>query len=714
MKTIIKYLKPFMLSIIIIIGLLFIQAQSELELPKYMSDIINKGVQQKGIERPIPLVIRESEFNKLIAFSDNSTKIKEYYKLINKDNLNEDDYLKYVEDYPLLSSESLYILNTDINNIGDEFDLLISKSISIIYGLKMGLNIDNIDKTMIEDKLKNIPESMLISGSINYITEEYEIIGINTADIQNNYVIITGLKMVFLTLFAALVSILVGYISARLASKLGRNLRSDLFRKVVSFSNVEFNRFGTSSLITRSTNDVSQIQNMLVMALRIVFYAPILGIGAFINVINTDISMGWLIGATLGVILIILFFAFLLAVPKFRVVQQLIDRLNLVMRESLIGMLVIRAFNNEKHEEARFDKVNQELTDTNLFINKVMVLVMPLMMLVMNIVTLLIVWIGANQIDAGILQIGEMMAFIQYAMQIIMSFLMISMMMIILPRSFVSISRIDEVLITDPVIKDDENPKSLNDKIKGNLKFDNVSFKYKEALDYVLKDISFEAKKGEITAIIGGTGSGKSTIVNLINRFYDVSKGNILLNDVDIRDLTQHDLRSVIGYVPQKGVLFKGTILSNLKYGNEEASISEIEKTVKIAQAYDFINEKEQGFDETIAEGGTNVSGGQKQRLAIARALLKKPQIYIFDDAFGALDFKTDKALRNALSKNISNSTVIIVAQRIGTIMNADQIIVLDEGKIVGIGKHANLMKTCKVYKEIALSQLTKGELDNE
>ena len=517
--------------------------------------------------------------------------------------------------------------------------------------------------------------------------------------------------MIGVALIGLIASVTVGFISSRISSGLGKNMRKSIFEKVQSFSNIEFDKWGISSLITRTTNDTMQIQHIMVMLLRVIFYAPILGIGGVLKVLATDNSMAWIIVVALVSILIVVIGLFIFAVPKFKLVQKLVDKLNLVTRERLTGLLVIRAFNTEKHEEARFNRANRNLTKTNLFVNRTMATMFPLMMLIMNVITILIVWVGAHQIDSGIIQVGDMMAFIQYTMQIIMAFLMISMTSIMLPRASVAAGRIDEVLNVKPTILDPENPKQFDGNLKGNIKFKRVSFKYPDADKYVIKNISFEAKAGETTAFIGGTGSGKSTIVNLIPRFYDVTEGYITIDGIDIRDVTQHDLCDRIGYVSQKGILFTGTIASNLKHGKEHASEEEMKEAAKTAQALDFIMKKEKQFKEEIAQGGTNVSGGQKQRLSIARALIKKPDIYIFDDTFSALDFKTDAALRKALSKTTKESTVLIVAQRINTIMNADKIIVLDNGRIVGMGKHEELLKNCKVYKEIALSQLSKEEL---
>ena len=738
MTKLFKYLKPFRLLILIIIGLLYTQAVCDLSLPEYMSDIVNTGIQQNGIENSVPQAIRKSEFDKIMLFMSNAdkNKVTSYYKLLDKEQLSDKDYDKYVKEYPILKDEAIYKLNTKDTAKIDDVNLAMAKSILIVSGIEkngvkgfgdttqMPANIDpfvllssmskeqlKVIKTKIAEKTSAFSDSMIMQSSAIYIKAEYDKVGIDAGALQKDYIIVAGLKMVGIALLSMAASVFVGFIASRISAGLGRNLRSGLFNKVESFSNVEFDKFGASSLITRTTNDIQQVQNLMVMLLRIVFYAPILGVGGVLKVLATDTSMGWIIGVAVAAILVVVIGMFIFAVPKFKIVQKLIDKLNLVTRESLTGMLVIRAFNTEKHEEAKFDKANKDLTRTNLFINRMMSGMFPLMMLIMNLITILIVWVGAHQIDAGAIQVGDMMAFIQYTMQIIMAFLMITMVSIMLPRASVSAGRIDEVLATDPIIVDPKQPKRFKKNLKGLVKFDNVSFKYADAEDYVIKNISFEAKPGETTAFIGSTGSGKSTIVNLIPRFYDTTEGSISIDGIDIKDVTQHDLRDKIGYVPQKGILFSGTIESNLKYGKEFATKEEMVEASKIAQALDFIEEKTDKFGEEIAQGGSNVSGGQKQRLSIARALIKKPEIFIFDDTFSALDFKTDASLRKALKSEITNSTVLIVAQRISTIMNADQIVVLDKGKIVGTGTHKELMKTCEVYEEIALSQLSKEEL---
>jgi ATP-binding cassette subfamily B protein len=548
---------------------------------------------------------------------------------------------------------------------------------------------------------------------VAYISVQYKALGMSISAIQHKYLFHIAMLMVLITLASAACSITVGYISARIAAGVGRNMRKQLFVRVESFSNTEFDKFSTASLITRSTNDITQIQMLLVMLFRIVFYAPILGIGGILKVLGEANSMLWIIGAAVGALITIMVAMFLVVLPKFQSMQKLIDKLSLVMREHLTGLMVIRAFNAQHHEEERFDKANQDLTKTSLFVNRaVLVFLMPVMMFLLNAVMILIVWVGAHQVDAGTMQVGNMLAFMQYAVLIIMAFLMISIVFIMIPRASVSAVRISEVLETEPVIVDPEKPQKFDRSQKGFIEFRDVAFRYPSAEDDVLKHITFTAKPGQTTAVIGSTGSGKTTLINLIPRFYDVTEGKVLVDGIDVRDVTQHDLRDKIGYVSQKAVLFSGTIESNIKYADENASAAEVAKYAETAQATDIINESEQGLNTPVSQGGSNLSGGQKQRLAIARALAKKPEIYIFDDSLSALDFKTDMALRKALKQETSDATVLIVTQRVSTVMGAEQIVVLDNGEIAGIGTHKDLMKTSKVYKEIALSQLSKEELD--
>ncbi|TCO68873.1 ABC transporter ATP-binding protein [Marinisporobacter balticus] len=746
MLKIIKYLKPFITLIIVIIGLLFVQAICDLSLPAYMSNIVNVGIQQGGIENAVPKVIRKSEFDKIKLFmsEDEKEKAEDNYVLLDGANLSKSELEDYLKDYPALNKEPLYKLNTKDENQIDELNCIFGKPILIVGGIEKGevsvftldmpeemqgnlpASIDafviisqmpkeqiEIIKEKISEKFKDMPNSMITQSAVLYLHQEYQNIGIDTDKLQSNYILNEGFKMLLLALLSMGATVVVALLAARVAAGLGRDIRDNLFRKVTTFSNTEFDKFSTASLITRSTNDIQQVQTLMVMLLRMVFYAPILGIGGVIKVLNTDTSMGWIIAVAVMAILTLVIILFSVAIPKFKRVQKLIDKLNLVMRESLIGMLVIRAFNTQKYEEKKFEKVNKDLTKTNLFISRLMTLMMPMMMLIMNSITLLIVWIGAHQIDAGNIQVGDMMAFIQYTMQIIMAFLMISMVSIMLPRASVSAQRIVEVLDIEVSITDPKEPIHFRKDKKGYIEFKNVCFRYPGAGEDVLSNITFTAKPGQTTAFIGSTGSGKTTLINLIARFYDVTSGKILVDDTDIRDVSLQELREKIGYVPQKGVLFSGTIGSNIQYGKKDVTEKELVKAAEIAQAMEFIHAKAEGFNAEISQGGTNISGGQKQRLSIARALAKKSQIFIFDDSFSALDFKTDVALRKALKSETTGSTVLIVAQRISTIINADKIIVLDEGKIVGNSTHKDLMENCEVYKQIALSQLSKEELSS-
>ena len=747
MLNLLKHLKPFVGSMILAVALLFVQAICDLSLPDYMSDIVNVGIQQGGVENAVPKVIKSSEMEKLFIFMNDDEKnvVDDNYTLLNKDNLTTEEYNKYVKDYPELKNESIYKLNTKeeekIDKLNDIFgkpmlivSMLESQGLNGVPGIDgmvpQGMDLSTMDPfemlsmmpqeqidsmlSNVDEKLSDMPESMITQSATSYVKEQYKDIGINTDKLQSNYVIIAGIKMVGIALISMVATVIVSFIAARVAAALGRNLRKDVFNKVVGFSNAEFDEFSTASLITRTTNDIQQIIMLVVMGLRIVFYAPILGIGGVIKVINTGASMGWVIVVALISILLLVIVLFSFAMPKFKSVQKLVDRLNLVTRESLTGMLVIRAFSTQKHEEEKFEVANKNLTRTNLFVNRVMTVMMPLMMFIMNVITLLIVWVGSHRIDEGIMQVGTMMAFMQYTMQIIMAFLMISMVSVILPRAMVSAQRVSEVLNVDVVVKDSDNLQTFNHDEKGTIEFKNVSFRYPGADEDVISNVSFKALPGETTAFIGSTGSGKSTLINLIPRFYDATEGEILIDGVNIKNVSQYDLREKIGFIPQKGLLFSGTIESNLKYGGDHISDEDMIKASEIAQAMEFINSKEEKFNTEIAQGGTNVSGGQKQRLAIARAIAKKPEVFIFDDSFSALDFKTDAKLRKAINTELRESTLLIVAQRISTIMNANQIIVLDEGKVVGKGTHKELMENCEVYQQIALSQLSKEELSNE
>ncbi|HAB59346.1 MAG TPA: ABC transporter [Lachnospiraceae bacterium] len=751
MKKLMRYLKPFRLSILAVVVLLVIQAFSDLSLPQYTSDIVDVGIQQGGIEDTALEAVRVSTYQKMQYFmsSEDSEYLSKYYKYVGKDSSSESEYKEYIKDYPILESEDIYVLDTKDKEVREKISSIIAKPLfisavldgSISMGDESGESGDDSDSLsflppelegqdvfaalsmMTEEqvaqlneeinvKLEEVPESILDQGAVTIVKLEYEAIGIDVGKIQNNYIAIAGFKMIGLAIVGMIAAIIVGYLASRIAAGTSKNIRGKVFEKVVGFSNAEFDKFSTASLITRSTNDIQQVQMLLVMMFRMVLYAPILGIGGIIKVTNTETSMAWIIAVAVGTILVLVGTLMIIAMPKFKSMQKLVDRLNLVTREILTGLPVIRAFSREKHEEKRFDIANKDLTRTNLFVNRTMTFMMPIMMFVMNGITLMIIWFGGKGIDSGNLQVGDMMAFIQYTMQIVMSFLMLTMVSIMLPRAAVSANRIMEVLDTQSLINDPKDKKSFNTAKKGVVEFKNMSFRYPNAEEDVLEDINFIAKPGETTAIIGSTGSGKSTLINLIPRLYDATQGEILIDGVNVKDVSQHDLRAKIGFVPQKGVLFSGTIDSNIRYGKQEATEADIKRAARIAQAQDFIEEKPEQYDEAISQGGSNVSGGQKQRLSIARAIAKDPDIYIFDDSFSALDFKTDATLRKTLHEEITDSTIIIVAQRISTILHAEQIIVLDEGKIVGKGTHAQLLENCDVYRQIASSQLSEKEIE--
>jgi ATP-binding cassette subfamily B protein len=745
MLRLFRYLKPYLLLILFTIALLFIQANADLALPDYMSKIVNNGIQQGGVENAVPAAIRQSEMNKLVIFmsAENKALVLGDYTLVE---VNSVDYDKYLEQYPALGSEPVYVLKNSTKVEISKLNPVIGKALLVVsfiqqvmadpskaaaMGGSLGFDLSKIPAgTDIFTLLGRLPaaqltqmtdaidkrfavmgSSMVIQAAVAPVKAEYAALGMDTNKLQNSYILRIGLLMLLVTLLSGTCTVIVGWLSARTAGGLARDLRRYVFKRVEGFSSTEFDKFSTASLITRSTNDITQIQMVVIMIMRMVIYAPIIGVGGVIRAMGKSTSMWWIIALAVIVLLGLILTVFSISLPKFKSIQSLIDRLNLVTRENLSGMMVIRAFNMQNFEENRFDKANKDLTGTLLFINRLMVVMMPVMMLIMNGLSLLIIWVGAHQVAQSHMQVGDMMAFMQYAMQIVFAFLMLSMMFIMLPRAAVSADRIADVLETEPVIKDPQDPRRFPEPFKGAVEFRNVSFRYPGAEEDVLHDITFTARPGQTTAFIGTTGSGKSTIVSLIPRFYEVTEGVIYLDGVDIREVTQHDLRDKIGYVPQKSNLFSGTIESNLLYADKDASDEELKRAADIAQATEFISAKPEGMQSEIAQGGMNVSGGQKQRLSIARALVKKAPINIFDDSFSALDFKTDSSLRRALKQHTGSSTLMIVTQRIATIKNAEQIIVLDEGKIAGKGTHHELMKTCEVYRGIALSQLSQEEL---
>lgn len=725
----------FVLPIVVIIALLVIQALCDLELPSYTSDIINNGIQQGGIDSAIPDVLTEDIYTAIIRMTDEEEIISSSYELYETSELSSNESTELSDKYPLISKKNLYILKDLDESRQQELvetikiplivsTMLKSNNASLVESLNLEIpegytlldivmimddNTFNAITTSIANSLENVDSSILDQYAFSSVSTIYNSVGIDMEDYQMNYIIKEGLVMLTIAGLGMIIAIIVGFLVARLAAKIGYILRSKVVRKIMSFSATEFKEFGASSLITRSTNDIEQIKMFFIMLLRIVVFAPIMGIGAFIKVSNNPLN--WIIGLSLIIILVLIGILFGLAMPKFKSMQKLIDKMNLVSREIITGMPVIRTFGTEEYELERFDKANVKLTKTNLFVNRLMGIMMPSMMLVMNIISILIVWYGAKEIDFGTLQVGTLLAFITYTMQIIMSFLMISLVSVMLPRALVSLKRIREILKKEVSIVEPENPTPFKEEDKGIVEFKDVSFKYPDADEAMLKNISFKATPGTTTAFIGSTGSGKSTLINLIPRFFDATSGEILVDGVNIKEASITELRNRIGYVPQKGILFSGTIKSNLMLGNDSLTEKEIKEAAKVSQSMEFIKTKKDTFDSPISQGGSNVSGGQKQRLSIARAIAKNPEIYIFDDSFSALDFKTDVALRKALYKHAKNATILIVAQRISTIMNADNIIVLNEGEIVGSGTHKELLKTCEIYKEIALSQLKEEEL---
>ena len=724
MLKVFKYLKSSIFSVIVVILLLFAQAFLDLTLPDYTSKIVNVGVQQGGIEDAAITDIGSNTYHTLLLLMDADDRdyINKQYEITDKYKgediytLKDDSNTSKVSS--IMSRPMLilyYAENMDSNSKSDEaisFELpegmSLEDSLLLMDDASRSKMIKSINK-----KLKDVPDSIVNQGAVSFVKSEYQRIGIDTDHIQTMYIFKVGLIMLGIALMAMIVGVLIVFVGSRMAAKLSKTLRHKVFTKVVGFSKNEMKSFGQSSLITRTTNDIQQVQMVVVFLLRVVFYAPIIGIGGVIKAMNTNADMTYIIGLAVVLILGVVVTLFAVAMPKFNIVQKLIDKLNLVTREILTGLPVIRAFSNEAHEEKRFDEANKRLTKVNLFINRAMSFMMPIMMLVMNCICLLIVYQGAKGVDQGIMQVGDIMAYIQYTMQIIMAFLMISMMSIMLPRANVSAHRIMEVLETKDTIYNNKKLLPFKDSERGKVEFRNVSFRYPDASYDVITDINLVANPGEVTAFIGSTGSGKSTLINLIPRFYDVSDGELLIDGRNVRDVDLKELREKIGFVPQKGVLFTGSIADNIKYGNENISDEDVKKALDISQSTEFVSKLKGMENYEISQGGTNVSGGQKQRLSIARAIAKNPDIYVFDDSFSALDFKTDAKLRKELAKITKDKTVLIVAQRISTIMNADKIVVLDEGKVVGLGKHKDLMKNCEVYKEIALSQLSKEELEN-
>lgn len=735
MRKLFQFLKPYAPRVLLILCVLVVQAYCDLSLPTYTSNIVNVGIQQSGIDEEIPENISEEEMNRLLLFvsEDDRQDIQDAYEkssesfdydgevLTLKDSVKSDD-----EKLDALTEEMKLpmMLTAGFENGSDttkQMEGQLKEQMSQVPGIeKMSVfdifgMMNDTQRAAIVDKITKqmdkMPDSILDQTAISYVKSTYEQIGLDTGHMSTVYILKTGAKMLGLAALGMAASILACLMASRVGSKVGRGLRRDTFRKVIGFSNAEFDKFSTASLITRSTNDIQQIQLLTVMILRIVLYAPIMAIGGILKVSKTNVDMFWIIGLAVLLIVMVVAVLFIVVMPKFKIVQNMVDKLNLVSREILTGLPVIRAFHTEKHEEERFDKANKDLTKLNLFVNRAMTFMMPTMMLVMNGITVLIVWVGGHSINDGAMQVGDMMAFIQYAMQIIMSFLMICMISVMLPRAAVSAERVDEVLKSETKIHDPKEPKTLPKNGKGEVAFEHVSFHYPGAEEDVLHDITFTAKPGETTAFIGSTGCGKSTLVNLIPRFYDVTEGKITIDGQDVRDLTQHELREKLGYVPQKGVLFSGNIASNIMFGNPAGSEQEMIEAAQIAQAVEFIDTKPERYKSPISQGGANVSGGQKQRLSIARAIAKHPDVYIFDDSFSALDYKTDTVLRSALKEKTTDSVVLIVAQRISTILHAEQIIVLDDGKIVGKGTHEELLKTCDAYYQIAASQLSESEL---
>ncbi|MCZ2126187.1 MAG: ABC transporter ATP-binding protein/permease [Anaerolineales bacterium] len=746
MMKLMKFVKPYRWMLLLAVALIFGQVNLDLALPDYLSHIVNTGIQQGGVEDSLPQAMRAKEMDHVLVFLDGQDQddVRAAYTLADKSS---PDYETYLKKYPALANEPVYVRNDISQEEINRLNPIMAKALLTTAGLekaladpeaaaKMGEAMGGFDLSKLppgtdlfdvlaklppektaqisasfSDKFSALGDTMMTQAGINIVRQEYEALGMDTEKLQNNYILTAGGWMLLLTLLSGISTVFIGFLAAKIAAGMARDIRRALFQRVESFSSAEFDKFSTASLITRTTNDVTQIQMVSMMMIRMMFYAPLMGIGGILKVLANESPLAWMIGVAVALIVSLIAVVFTVSLPKFKAIQKLTDRINLVARENLTGMMVVRAFTMENFEEKRFDVANKDLTAVSLFINRVMVIMMPLMMLIMNGVMLATIWFGANQIAASNMQVGDMMAFMQYAMQIMMAFVMLSMMFIIIPRASVSAERIDEALATEPHIHDPQTPVKFPEPFKGEIEFRNVSFRYPGGDIDAIQNVSFTAKPGQTTALIGSTGSGKSTIVNLIPRFYEVSDGSIFIDGVDIRDVTQHDLRAKIGYVPQKSALFSGTIESNLRYADKHAADSVLQSAIDIAQAREFVDEKPEGLQTEIAQGGGNVSGGQKQRLSIARAVVKQPPIYILDDSFSALDFKTDSALRRAFKEKSKDSALLIVTQRVSTVKNAEQILVLDNGRIVGKGTHNELMENCETYKEIALSQLNLEEL---
>lgn len=740
MKILKKYLKPYIAYALAMVLLLFCQAAVDLNLPKLMSDIVNVGIQQGGVSESAPEFISEDGLMLMSRFmtEEDREQLEKNYRMVSMDEMDESQRQSFLKRWPMAEEKKIFRFVPESEEEKNETELIFGRAAYAVVSFVQNMNHEKpetksesvgiitecspellkllyaVPEEKIQEAIqmaKNEPEAVLRQTGAAFARQFYLQLGADAAGIQNGYIIKVGGKMLLMTMLLVSFAIGVGYCASKLGTGVARDLRRDIFARVSRFTTNEYDRFGTASLITRSTNDVMQIRGLLSMGLRTMFYAPIIGIGGTVMALTKSPSMAWIIALAGIIILCIIAVLFVVAVPRFKIMQKLVDKLNLVSRENLSGMMVIRAFATEKFEEERFDRANKVLADNNLFVFRAMASMMPVMMLVMNGVSLLIVWVGGHQVAAASMQVGDMMAFIQYTIQIIMSFLMISMVFVMVPRAAVSVNRVSEVLETESSIEDDPEPQQLSEPVKGELSFNDVSFRYEGADEDVLQHITFTMRPGETTAFIGSTGSGKTTLINLIPRFYDVSSGSITLDGVDIRKIPQKELRDAIGYVPQKGVLFSGDIASNLRYGDENASDEALRSAAETAQATEFIDGFPDGYKTAISQSGKNVSGGQRQRLSIARALIKDAAVYIFDDSFSALDFKTDAKLRKALKERTKNASVLIVAQRISTIMNADRIIVLDEGRIAGIGRHRELLKNCPTYREIAESQLTKEEL---